>query len=306
MIAFSGNTLDRASVRRADPAWLAEQWADPGARVLPLWQLRPLIVGAVRGAQQAGFVVPAVAQALAGPEAPRVFLGLDGQCPVFALDISAAEDPQERGPLAGLGEFFELRALALRGDLPPEELALCGAAKAMIDWHLRHGFCARCGAPTRLVDGGWRRRCAQCKADHFPRTDPVVIMLASAGERCLVGRGRHFPPGMFSALAGFLEPGETIEEGVRREILEEAGIVVGQVRYHASQPWAFPSSLMIGCLAEAQSEEIRLGDDELAEARWLEREEVRALLSGGRREGLFLPPPMAIAHHLLRAWAFAS
>ncbi|MGC8534717.1 MAG: NAD(+) diphosphatase [Rhizomicrobium sp.] len=306
MIAFSGNTLDRVSLRRADPAWLAEQWAHPGARVLPLWQLRPLVVGASRGPQQAGFVIPRVAQDLAGPEAPWVFLGLDGQIPLFALDVSAAQDPQEQGPLAGLGEFVELRALALRGELPPEELAICGTAKAMIDWHQRHGFCARCGAPTKLVDGGWRRRCGQCNADHFPRTDPVVIMLASLGERCLVGRGRQFPPGMFSALAGFLEPGETIEEGVRREIFEEAGIQVGKVRYHACQPWAFPSSLMIGCLAEAQSEEICLGDDELAEARWLEREEVRALLSGGRREGLFLPPPMAIAHHLLRDWAFAS
>ena len=304
MIAFCGNTLDRAGARRADPAWLVQQWAHPGARVLPLWQLRPLVVGASRGPQQAGFVIPRVAQDLAGPEAPRVFLGLDGQIPLFALDVSAAQDPQEHGPLAGLGEFVELRALALRSELPPEELAICGTAKAMIDWHLRHGFCARCGAATKLVDGGWRRRCGQCNADHFPRTDPVVIMLASLGERCLVGRGREFPPGMFSALAGFLEPGETIEEGVRREILEEAGIVVGKVRYHASQPWAFPSSLMIGCLAEAQSEEISLGDDELAEARWLEREEVRALLSGHRREGLFLPPPMAVAHHLLRGWAF--
>ena len=306
MIAFSGNTLDRVSLRRADPAWLAEQWIHPGARVLPLWQLRPLVVGASRGPQQAGFVIPRVAQDLAGSEAPRVFLGLDGQSPLFALDVSAAQDPREQGPLAGLGEFVELRALALRGELPPEELAICGTAKAMIDWHQRHGFCARCGAPTKPVDGGWRRRCGQCSADHFPRTDPVVIMLASLGERCLVGRGRQFPPGMFSALAGFLEPGETIEEGVRREIFEEAGIQVGKVRYHASQPWAFPSSLMIGCFAEAQSEKICLGDDELAEARWLEREEVRALLSGGRREGLFLPPPMAIAHHLLRDWAFAS
>ncbi len=306
MIAFSGNTLDRVSLRRADPAWLAEQWIHPEARVLPLWQLRPLVVGASRGPQQAGFVIPRVAQDLAGSEAPRVFLGLDGQSPLFALDVSAAQDPREQGPLAGLGEFVELRALALRGELPPEELAICGTAKAMIDWHQRHGFCARCGAPTKPVDGGWRRRCGQCSADHFPRTDPVVIMLASLGERCLVGRGRQFPPGMFSALAGFLEPGETIEEGVRREIFEEAGIQVGKVRYHASQPWAFPSSLMIGCLAEAQSEKICLGDDELAEARWLEREEVRALLSGGRREGLFLPPPMAIAHHLLRDWAFAS
>ncbi|MDE2467153.1 MAG: NAD(+) diphosphatase [Alphaproteobacteria bacterium] len=304
MIAFSGSPLDRASARRADAAWLAEQRAHRSARILPLWQLRPFVLGAGHGPQQAGFVIPAVAESMAGPDAPWVLLGLDGEAPLFALDISAAADPQTQGPLAGLGHFEELRGLALRGSLAPAELAICGQAKAMIDWHLRHGFCARCGAPTALVDGGWRRRCAQCGADHFPRTDPVVIMLASAGERCLVGRGRHFPAGMFSALAGFLEPGETIEEGVRREILEEAGIVVGAVRYLASQPWAFPSSLMIGCLAEAKSEHITLGDDELAEARWLERDEVRALLGGSRREGLFLPPPMAIAHHLLRAWAF--
>ena len=310
MIPFSGNPLDRASEKRSDPEWLAAKLRDPSSYILPMWRLMPLVLGPEKapGPHEAGFLKPGLAESLAAPGAPCVLLGLEkakdgSDRALFALDISAAPDPANEGPLAGLGHFAELRGAAMRGSLPEKDIAILGQAKAMIDWHQRHGFCARCGAPTVMRDAGYRRHCEACGADHFPRTDPVVIMLATDGEECLVGRGKQFPKGMFSALSGFVEPGETIEEAVRREILEEAGVEVGAVRYHATQPWPFPSSLMIGCFAQALSREITLHDDELAEAFWLEKKKVRAMLSGERVEGLFIPPPFAIAHHLLKAWA---
>ncbi len=310
MIPFTGNPLDRASERRNDAQWLAEKRRDPGSLILPLWKLQPFVLGAAKaeGPQEVGFLAPGLAETLAAPDAPCVLLGLEqardgSERALFALDISAAPDPETQGPLAGLGHFAELRGAAMRGTISLEDLAILGQAKAMIDWHQRHGFCARCGAPTVLAEAGYKRACPACHAEHFPRTDPVVIMLATDGDECLVGRGKQFPPGMFSALAGFIEPGETIEEAVRREIKEEAGVTVGKVTYHTTQPWAFPSSLMIGCFAEAESREIVLTDDELAEAFWLEKSKVRALLKGERVDGLFIPPPVAIAHHLLKDWA---
>jgi NAD+ diphosphatase len=189
--------------------------------------------------------------------------------------------------------------------LPASDVAILGQAKALIDWHQRHGFCPRCGAPTMLADAGYRRVCGACKAEHFPRTDPVVIMLATHDDACLVGRGKHFPSRMFSALAGFIEPGETIEEAVRRELFEEAGVQAGAVTYFTTQPWPFPSSLMIGCFAEAHTRELRIDDKELAEALWLERPVARALLAGERVTDFWIPPPIAIAHHLIKAWANA-
>ena len=307
MIPFTGNPLDRAGERRGDAHWLAERRRDPSSLVLPLWRLQPFFIGPEKGQVEVGFLKPGLAEPLAAPDAPFVLLGLEksrsgGERALFALDIGAAPDPANDGPLAGLGHFRELRAAAMGGGLPDGDIAILGQAKAMIDWHQRHGFCARCGAATALADAGYRRHCAACGTDHFPRTDPVVIMLATHGNECLVGRGVQFPPGMMSALAGFIEPGETIEEAVRRELMEEAGVKVGRVRYHASQHWPFPSSLMIGCFAEAESRDITLRDGELAEARWLTRAQVSAFIAGGVIDGLFLPPPVAIAHHLLKAW----
>jgi NAD+ diphosphatase len=194
-----------------------------------------------------------------------------------------------------------MRAAAML--LPDKDTAILGQAKALIDWHQRHGFCPRCGGRTTLADAGYKRVCGGCNADHFPRTDPVVIMLATHGDTCLVGRGKQFPPGMFSALAGFIEPGETIEEAVRRELFEEAGVRTGAVRYFATQPWPFPSSLMIGCFAEASSPDINVDGNELAEAFWLERGKARALIRGERVDGLWVPPSIAIAHHLIKTWA---
>ncbi|HWE05333.1 MAG TPA: NAD(+) diphosphatase [Rhizomicrobium sp.] len=301
MMPFTGNRLDRASDRRVDAAWIAAKRADPSTFIHPLWKLQPFVTGSDEGPLDAVYFRPGRCETLAAQDAPCVFLGLDGERAMFALDISAAPDPERNGPLADLGRFRDLRSAASL--LPLNDVAILGQAKALIDWHQRHGFCPRCGAATMLMDGGYRRFCASCTAEHFPRTDPVVIMLALDGERCLVGRGRQFPPGMFSALAGFVEPGETIEEAVRRELFEETGIRTGAVTYHATQPWPFPSSLMIGCFAEALSRDIRVDESELAEARWLDRADVRALLAGGHVEGVRIPPPIAIAHHLLKAWA---
>jgi NAD+ diphosphatase len=303
MIPFTGNPLDRASARRSDAEFLRARMADAGSLVLPMWRLQPFLLGPENGAPplEAGFLRPGLAEALAAPDAPCIFLGLEGERAMFALDISAARDPAHEGPLAGLGHFRDMRAAAMM--LGDRDIAILGTAKALIDWHERHGFCPKCGARTALADGGWKRVCPACNAEHFPRTDPVAIMLATQGDACLVGRGRHFPPGMFSALAGFIEPGETIEDAVRRELMEEAGIVAGAVTYYAAQPWPFPSSLMIGCFAEVQSRELTLDKTEIVEAAWLERSEARALINGGQSKGVWLPPRIAIAHHLIRAWA---
>lgn len=301
MIPFSGNPLDRASEKRTDTVWVEAMRRDPGSFVLPVWRLQPFLLGQEKGPLEAGFLRPGLCETLAAPDAPCVLLGLENGKALFALDISAANDPENEGPLAGLGVFRDMRAAA--SILPAKDVAILGQAKAMIDWHQRHGYCARCGSPTNFADAGYKRVCPECNAEHFPRTDPVVIMLATHGDACLVGRGKQFPRGMYSALAGFIEPGETIEEAVRRELHEEAGVVAGKVMYFATQPWPFPSSLMIGCFAEAESREIKVDENELAEARWLERSVARALINGERVEGLWVPPSIAIAHHLIKAFA---
>jgi len=301
MIPFSGNPLDRASEKRTDTAWVEAMRRDPGSFILPVWRLQPFLLGQEKGPLEAGFLKPGLCETLAAADAPSVLLGLENGKALFALDISGANDPESEGPLAGLGVFRDMRAAA--AILPAKDVAILGQAKAMIDWHQRHGYCARCGSPTNFADAGYKRVCPECNAEHFPRTDPVVIMLATHGDACLVGRGKQFPRGMYSALAGFIEPGETIEEAVRRELHEEAGIVVGNVKYFATQPWPFPSSLMIGCFAEAESRDIKVDENELAEARWLERSVARALINGERVEGLWVPPSIAIAHHLIKAFA---
>jgi len=178
-----------------------------------------------------------------------------------------------------------------------------GCAKATLDWHNRHRFCANCGQPTEAAAGGWRRDCGHCNAQHFPRVDPVVIMLAIDGDRCLMGRQARFPDKMYSALAGFLEPGETAEDAVRREIREEAGIACSHVRYFASQPWPFPSSLMVGCFARAIGDTITFDEKELEHARWFTRDEVVRMLADTHPDGLQAPKPVAIAHHLLKEFA---
>ncbi len=299
---FAHNPLDRASEKRGNSAWIAEQLAAPSTRILPLWNLRPFLLAPPdeRAPFDIGWLRPGLIDDLAGPDATKVFLGLRDGAAHFAVDLAAASDPDQSGPLAGLGVFKDLREAAMR--LGQEDAGILAQAKSLVDWHARHRFCAQCGTPTEVVDGGYRRDCPNCKAQHFPRTDPVVIMLPVMGERCLLGRGPNFPRGMFSALAGFLEPGETIAMAVAREVYEETGIAVSDVRFCFDQPWPYPSSLMIGCLCTADSEEITIDGEEIAEARWFTREEIQSVLSG-RRGPFWVPPPMAIAHQLLKVWA---
>jgi NAD+ diphosphatase len=303
VIPFSGNPLDRASEKRTDTAWVEAKRRDPSSFVLPMWRLQPFILGPENAKEpiEAGFLRPGLAESLAGPNAASVLLGLENGNAYFALDISEARDPANEGPLAGLGHFREMRGAAML--LPAKDTAILGQAKAVIDWHQRHGFCPRCGGLTVSADAGYKRVCLNCSAEHFPRTDPVVIMLATYGDQCLVGRGKQFPRGMFSALAGFIEPGETIEEAVRRELREESSLKTGRVTYYATQPWPFPSSLMIGCFAEAESQDIQIDESEIVEARWVDRAVVRAVLGGDQSHGFWLPPSIAIAHHLLKAWS---
>jgi NAD+ diphosphatase len=306
MIPFAGNPLNRASEKRTDPDWIGSKRRDPSSFVLPLWRLEPFLLGAEKSGApiELGLIRPGIADPLVGAGALCIFLGLDGDRAVFALDVSEADDPANVGPLAGLGYFREARTAAQMLSL--RDAAIVAQAKALIDWHKRHGFCPRCGAPTKVMDAGYRRLCGKCNAEHFPRVDPVVIMLATEGEACLVGRGKQFPPGMFSALAGFVEPGETIEEAVRRELMEEAAVKVGEVTYYATQPWPFPSSLMIGCFAKAANRDATADDNELAEVRWIERSVARELIDGKQLHGLRVPPPIAIAHHLIKTWALGE
>lgn len=303
MIPFSGNPLDRVSDKRTDAEWIATRRRDPNSFILPMWRLQPFILGSEKTQPpvELGLLRPGLCDSLAAPDAPCIFLGLEGDNAMFALDISAARSPTEEGSIAGLGHFRDARLAA--STLPIKDAAIVGEAKAMIDWHNRHGFCSNCGARSELMDGGWKRYCAECKTEHFPRTDPVVIMLAVHDGACLVGRNARFPGNFYSALAGFMEPGETIEEAVRRELMEEVTLKVGKVHYHSTQPWPFPSSLMIGCIAEAESRDFKVDGNEIADARWVDRETAKRLIEGERMPDISVPPAMAIAHHLIKAFA---
>lgn len=237
-----------------------------------------------------------------GSAAEEIFLGMaeDGT-PRFArlLDKALAEPLKERPELF----VTDLRSVALKRLVPTNEVGPLGEAKAVLDWHARHRFCAQCGGATVAGASGWRRECTACGAMHFPRTDPVVIMLVTRGDSCLMARQARFAPGMYSCIAGFVEPGETLENAVRRESWEEAGLRVGKVRYVASQPWPFPSSIMIGCIAESLSDEITLDMTELEDGRWFPRAEVLQMLEGTHPDGLACPQHIAIANTLVRAWA---
>jgi NAD+ diphosphatase len=297
---FAGNPLDRVSQRRQDAGWVLSLLDDRQTRLLPLRELKPLVRDAAKAEldwQPVAPWRPAIDQG-----SPLILLGIGDGRAHFALDASAA-------PLAAEAEGPTVDVRSLAAALPAGEAAILAEARSLLDWHARHGFCAQCGTASVVDAAGWGRRCPNCRAHHYPRVDPVVIMLAVRGERCLLGRGRRRVGARFSCLAGFMEPGETIEEAVRREVLEESGVRVGRVRYLASQPWPFPSTLMMGLLAEALTEEISVDPEEIAEARWFERDEVRAMVERSRSDepipGLAtLPPPLAIGHQLARRWAF--
>ncbi len=299
MNTFAGNPLDRAGDRREDPAWLAAQAANPDALALAIWNGGVLIEDHPDGPRLAWL---GLMQARTLSQGPEVFLGLWRDAPVFAVALDGAADPAE-GPLKGLGAFHDMRSAAAM--LPGPEAAMAGGAKSLIDWRGRHGFCSACGQPTNDACGGWKRICPSCKSEHFPRVDPVAIMLpvwrGGPEPVCLLGRQAVWPEGRMSALAGFLEPGETIEEGCAREIAEEAGLTVTAVRYHSSQPWPFPSQLMIGLIAEVSDDQATPDQTELEAVAWLTRAEAKALLAG-THPAFKAPGSIAISRVLIQAW----
>jgi len=310
---FSGNPLDRADAMRRDEAALAAAASREDSRYLLLWNLNVLTVGSGSTSAEAsgpalGWLEQRDVERL-GIDTPPVFLGLNAGVPHFALDVSELGDPMHELNLGPSWQFDDARRTAM--GLPMAETGILAQARSQVDWHRRHQFCSACGERTRSFKGGHVRRCDDCRAEHFPRTDPVAIMLILDGERCLLGQsaGRLARTGMYSALAGFIDQGESIEEAVRREVMEEAGIRVGRVRYHSSQPWPFPSSLMIGCHGLAESTEISIDPEEMTDVRFFERSEVAEAMArvlGGVNdpdpEVLKIPGALAIAHHLIRAW----
>ena len=295
-LGYTESRLARVAERRRDAVAAAAMSADANAGVYLMGG--EMIVLKQDTPCEALFTFEE-ARALA-PIVETVFLGLDDGAPRFGVGLA----PDEAAALKTHSDLVvtDLRSIAVQGLVAGEHLPPIAEAKAVLHWHARHRFCSNCGAPTVVVDAGWRRDCAQCQAQHFPRTDPVVIMLAIDGDDCLLGRSPRFIPNMWSCLAGFLEPGETIEDAVRRETLEEASITTGRVRYLASQPWPFPSSLMIGCYAEATSREIVVDTEELEGARWFSKEELARMLMRRHEAGLTTPPPVAIAHHIIRSF----
>jgi NAD+ diphosphatase len=290
-IAFAGSRLDRADHVRSDPEAL-RRLLTPRARLLRLNGLDPVMTG------EGTLDWSSLAEA--GADSDLVFLGLGGEGRGHFAEVPVTVPGG--GPHAGHASWSAMAVLGA------EELAIYGTARSLVGWHMRHRFCAVCGAPTALAKGGWQRTCtnATCNAEHFPRVDPVTIMLVEHGGSLLLGRQPRFPAGRYSALAGFVEPGETIEEAVAREVLEEAGIAVRDVRYVASQPWPYPSSLMIACHSFADNPAITIDETELDDARWFTREEVEEAMDAiGRDEpgrAFGAPPPSAVAHVLLRWW----
>lgn len=293
-IVFSGGRLDRMDHRRREPEWVQQQLAEDSTRVLPVYRGNVLVREGTE--PRLAWATPALCE---GRES--VLLGVEEDVAHFAVDLSHQPDPVEEQGWGGVAAFPELRAVA--GQLPQGEAATAAQARHILDWHSRHRFCPGCGGQTQMEQAGWMRRCSvsSCAAEHFPRTDPVVIMLVADADRCLLGRQNGWPQPFHSALAGFVEAGETLEEAVRREVHEEAGLRVGAVRYLASQPWPFPASLMMGCMAEALSHDIVVDTSELETAAWFERGEVEAAMRAPTAK-LAVPPPVAIAHQLIRAW----
>ncbi len=295
---YAGVPLDRATLRRKNEDWLTEAWRSPAARLLPVWRSRNFVTGPADAAR-------AVLLPGGGLDAPPIspgpiFLGLMVDVPVFAVDLSAHEAPESLPALEGRGRFEDLRSV---GPLMPEgEGALCAYARGITWWNARHRFCGVCGAPAASAEAGHVRICTDpaCATHHFPRTDPAVIMLVhDGGDRVVLGRQSRFPPGMHSVLAGFVEPGESLEEAVAREVLEEVGLTVTDVRYRSSQPWPFPSSLMLGFTARATSFDIVADPDELESARWCDRAFLRDLTPG---DDFRLARRDSIAHRLIAEW----
>lgn len=282
--------LDRLASMRRDEAWLAAQITGENARFVPVWRDKNLVASGARPV----YLTPENAQDAISASEPVILLGAVGETVYFAVGLSTEEPP-----LVDLGRFQNLRRVAAL--LGEQDCALLALAKSMVAWHHRRRFCGDCGSPTESREAGYERVCThpRCGQRDFPRTDPAVIVLVHAGERCLLGRKPEWPEGVHSTIAGFVEPGESLEQAVVREVKEETGVDVVDVRYIASQPWPFPRSLMMGFFARAASTAIDIGEDELETARWFTREEIRCGLEDG---ALGLPSSISIARRLIRDW----
>jgi len=300
-LGYTGSVIERAADLRHDPLAIAALEAEARARAFVISGERVVMR---KGVPYHDPAFTLAAASIIAVKQEQVFLGRHNGAPLFGIAI----DPDAFEVLKSDDDLLatDLRSIATGALVAPEHLPPLATAKALLAWHGRHRFCSNCGASTQVTQAGWRRDCARCGAEHFPRTDPVVIMLAIDGDRCLLGRQSRFAKGMWSCLAGFVEPGETIEDAVRRETLEEAGIVCGRVAYFASQPWPFPMSLMIGCHARALTTELKVDRSELEDARWFDRDEVVAMMLRRHPDGLTATHPFAIAHHIIRAWLEAD
>jgi NAD+ diphosphatase len=288
---FAGSPLDRADHRRKDNDWIAGRLSHPATRILPVWRGHNLVAGMAGGAPGlAALAAPSIGQYVHAQ--PWAFLGLRDDTPYFAIDLSALDEPLTPPP----GESFEdLRRIG--ATLASEDAAILAHARGLMHWRTRHRFCGVCGAACRAIDAGHVMACTGCGTHHFPRTDPAVIMLVTHGDRALLGHPARFRDRrVFTTLAGFVEPGETLEEAVAREVFEETGVRVANVRYHSSQPWPFPASIMLGFRAEALTTDIAIDPREIAEARWFTREEAL------RQDGFVLPPVLSIARRLIGDW----
>jgi len=294
-VGFAGNTIDRQSENRADDS-VDKALADPTTRLL-LMNGGRLHLKLGQGDRLDPWFGAADSEPFKPSFAGAVLLGFSEQGPVLAMPV--AIDAEQ---LPETVKAIDYRSVYMQGLIDDAAAGAMAQGAALLAWHASHRFCSKCGTESQMRAGGYKRHCPNCGTEHFPRTDPVAIMLTATREKCLLGRGRHFAPGMYSALAGFIEPGETLEAAVRRETLEEAGIRLGRVVYHASQPWPFPYSLMIGCFGEPLNEDIQPDLNELEDCRWFGRDEVRLMLAREHADNLVTPPKGAIAHHLIRAW----
>lgn len=311
-IPLAAKPIDRAAHHRTDNDWLEAAVKRADVLIFLMQKGKPLIeggrpdrtaqIGARPGDKARNLVWLGPEAMKLEPRAEMVFLGKDkAGAPIFAVNM--AEGFRLEGSLIeGLGDFEDMRSAA--ATLPAMQANLASTARSILEWHRSHRFCSRCGGESVVAEAGWKRVCPSCSAEHFPRTDPVAIMLATKGDKCLLGRQAGWPAGFWSALAGFVEPGETVEQAAARELEEEAGIKAdpANAEYLFCQPWPFPSSLMVGILIEAETTEISVEQDELEAARWITREEARQVLAGTHPD-IYAPPAMAIAHHILKTWA---
>jgi NAD+ diphosphatase len=302
--------LDRVGPKRSDAEFVKSKLESPGARFLVLADLKPVIrSNAQRTEAKLAWFSREELTEFGLPYGEALFLGLEKGSAAhgyFALAVTEHRTRHVPGAIEKLRPIVDLRSLAMQGIMSPEELSLCGQARALAQWHENARCCGHCGGTTLVKDAGWRRKCWACGLEWFPRTDPVVIMLITDGSRCLLAHEHRYAEKMFSTLAGFIEPGEDIEHAVRREVFEETGVQVGEVGFHSSQPWPFPHSLMLGCVGKAETTDLVVDTNELAEARWFSRDDARLMLARKHPDGLTVPGKQAIANALITSFVDGS